>query len=161
MSNKETEELVKKLQKDFEDKDAYIARLEQRIANLGGVPPNRYFYELNPDPSLLSREDLEVLNKNISPSRTKKAFNPDKIKMPDHEEQVKILTRQAVDNQEKALQSIVSSITFGVDMEKHGIDRETLAFKPGYGPNGLIVPPRVTFFQKVKQFFKGNGEALK
>jgi hypothetical protein len=128
----------------------YIANLKQRFRDHGIDILEKSITEL-------TREELIRLNKSIPAIRTRKASNPDKIKMPTTYD-MESMKKDAQNHYEGVLLGLINLVTVGVDLEKYGIDPTTLNFKPGYGPNGKIEnpkieEPKITFWHKIKKLF--------
>lgn len=122
-----------------------IANMRQRFKDHGITITEKSISEL-------TREELVALNKSIPAVRFNRADNPDKLKRSTYEDDLKTCQTIAKDREEECAGDLLNIITdYGrVDLEKYGIDPQTMNFKPGWGPNGKIERP--SLFKRFLRF---------
>lgn len=131
----------------IKNQDLTIAKLRERLESHG-------IKVLEKTISELTREELIALNKSIPKSRFQRVDSKDKAKPLTAKELAKTITDNTTSNMENVLGNIVTNMFSGAALEKHGIDPNTMTFKPGWGPNGRIIesviPKKLTFSEKVR-----------
>lgn len=138
--------------------DVFIQDLKQRFKDHG-------IYILEKSIVETTREELKKINSSIPKCRTRKAGKPSP--QPTMAEQAIRFAEDEKENKEEVFDRMLKGITSGVDLEKYGIDPNTLCFKPGWGPNGKIEPKlevkaetKLSFLQRVKKFVAEVKEAF-
>lgn len=141
-------EQIRELAQLIRQQDSMIASMRERFKAHGIHVLERPISE-----TLL--EDLKKISDSIPKSRTTRAKSDFKERNLTLEEQIKQYRQQLEEN--NPWDMLVKQVTSGVDLEKYGIDPNTLNFKPGYGPKAtdadVQTPKKLTFWQRLKALF--------